>query len=111
MTNPTNRPTNPTNHPTKRRTALLVISLSLLAGMLFCQPVAIQTVNGQAATLSLIDAYGAQATLNALATQSAYQQQQSAAQAAQSAAAAQAQAAALQAQAYAQAQQATASAQ
>jgi len=111
MTNPTNRPTNPTNHPTKRRTALRVTGLVILTGVLFCQPVASQTVSGQAATLSLIDAYGAQATLNALATQSAYQQQQSAAQAAQSAAAAQAQAAALQAQAYAQAQQATASAQ
>ena len=68
-------------------------------------------MSGQAATLSLVDAYGAQATLNALATQSAYMQQQSAAQAQQAAAAAQAQAAALQAQAYAQAQQATASAQ
>ena len=103
--------TNPTNRPTNRRTTLLVISVVGLAGMLLCQPVASQTVSGQAATLSLIDAYGAQATLNALATQSAYQQQQSVAQAAQSAAAAQAQAAALQAQAYAQAQQATASAQ
>ena len=71
--------TNPTNHPTKRRTALLVISLTLFAGALLCQPVASQTVSGQAATLSLIDAYGAQATLNAQATQSAYMQQQSAA--------------------------------
>ena len=71
--------------------ALLVISLTLLAGALLCQPIALQSVRGQAATLSLVDAYGAQATLNALATQSAYQQQQSAAQAAQSAAAAQAQ--------------------
>ena len=103
--------TNPTNHPTKRRTALLVTGLGMLTGVLLCQPVASQTVSGQAATLSLVDAYGAQATLNALATQSAYSQQQSAAQAQQVAAAAQAQAAALQAQAYAQAQQATASAQ
>ncbi len=111
MTNPTNRPTNPTNHPTKRRTALLVTSLVMLTGLLIFQPATLHSAQGQAATLSLIDAYGAQATLNALATQSAYSQQQSAAQAQQAAAAAQAQAAALQAQAYAQAQQATASAQ
>ena len=45
-TNPTNQGgawmTNPTNHPTKRRTALLVISLTLFAGALLCQPIALQ---------------------------------------------------------------------
>jgi len=96
---------------TKRTAVWGVLYVVIAGGLLICQPAAPRTAQGQAATLSLIDAYGAQATLNAQATQSAYQQQQSAAQAAQSAAAAQAQAAALQAQAYAQAQQATASAQ
>ena len=96
---------------TKRTAVCGVLYAVIAGGLLIFQPAAPRSVQGQAATLSLIDAYGAQATLNALATQSAYSQQQSAAQAAQSAAAAQAQAAALQAQAYAQAQQATASAQ
>lgn len=96
---------------TKRTAVWGVLYVMIAGGLLICQPATLRSAQGQAATLSLIDAYGAQATLNALATQSAYQHQQSAAQAAQSAAAAQAQAAALQAQAYAQAQQATASAQ
>ncbi len=96
---------------TKRTAVCGVLYVVIAGGLLICQPAAPRSAQGQAATLSLIDAYGAQATLNALATQSAYSQQQSAAQAQQVAAAAQAQAAALQAQAYAQAQQATASAQ
>ena len=96
---------------TKRTAVCGVLYAVIAGGLLICQPAAPRSAQGQAATLSLVDAYGAQATLNALATQSAYSQQQSAAQAQQAAAAAQAQAAALQAQAYAQAQQATASAQ
>ncbi len=105
---------------TKRTAVCGVLYAVIAGGLLICQPAAPRSAQGEAATLSLVDAYSAQATLNALATQSAYAQQQSAAQAAQSAAAAQAaqsaaaaqaQAAALQAQAYAQAQQATASAQ
>ena len=96
---------------TKRTAMCGVLYVVIAGGLLIFQPAAPRRAYGQAATLSLIDAYGAQATLNALATQSAYQQQQSAAQAQQAASAAQAQAVALQAQAYAQAQQATASAQ
>ncbi len=96
---------------TKRTAMCGVLCAVLVGGLLMFQPAAPRSAHGQAATLSLIDAYGAQATLNALATQSAYQQQQSAAQAQQAADAALAQAAALQAQAYAQSQQATSSAQ
>jgi hypothetical protein len=96
---------------TKRTVVCGVLYVVIAGGLLIFQPATLHSAQGQAATLSLVDAYGAQATLNALATQSAYSQQQSAAQAQQAAAAAQAQAAALQAQAYAQAQQATASAQ
>ena len=50
MTNLTRWPNKPTRSlkrvDKKRQTALLVISLIMLAGTLFCQPVAIQTVSG-----------------------------------------------------------------
>lgn len=71
---------------------LVVISLMLIAP-------AGRPLHAQSATLGLVDYLGAQATANAMATQSAYQQQQAAAGAAQVAAGLQAQAAAAQAQA------------
>ena len=93
-----------------KRLMILALYLVLVLMLISFQP-ADRPLRAQAATPGLIDALGAQATANAVATQAAYQQQQSAANLQAQAAALQAQAAAAQAQAAAQVAQATAIAQ
>ena len=91
-----------------RRTQLCLALYGLIVISLMLITPAGRPLRAQSATPGLVDYLGAQATANAVATQSAYQQQQSAAGAAQSAAGLQAQAAAAQAQAAAAQSQAVA---
>ena len=82
-----------------RRTQLCLALYGLVVISLMLITPAGRPLRAQSATPGLVDYLGAQATANAMATQSAYQQQQAAAGAAQAAAGLQAQAAAAQAQA------------
>ncbi len=82
-----------------RRTQLCLALYGLVVISLMLITPAGRPLRAQSATPGLVDYLRAQATANAMATQSAYQQQQAAAGAAQAAAGLQAQAAAAQAQA------------